>query len=193
MQGKNCKKCGSVFYKKYNYSMAYWYIKTFCSIRCAKLGKKQSSVHVTKRVIGQKLYYEKNPNDLITRGLAIKANHVGCLGKHWKKTEEQLENKRGIKNPAWKGGITPINYKIRNSQEYTDWRISVFKRDNYTCQECNGTGITLNADHIKPFALFPELRLVIENGRTLCVPCHRKTDTYGGRVQMKKENLFVTL
>jgi len=31
---------------------------------------------------------------------------------------------------------------------------------------------------IKPFAYFPELRLVIANGRTLCIPCHKKTDTY---------------
>lgn len=89
----------------------------------------------------------------------------------------------GEKNGMWKGGITPINAKIRTSQEYKDWRITVFKRDNYTCNECGSQGVTLHADHIKPFAYYPELRLVIENGRTLCVPCHKKTDTYAGRIK----------
>jgi 5-methylcytosine-specific restriction endonuclease McrA len=43
----------------------------------------------------------------------------------------------------------------------------------------------LQADHIKPFAHHPELRFDVNNGRTLCVPCHRKTDTYGGRSRAK--------
>ena len=41
--------------------------------------------------------------------------------------------------------------------------------------------LAYNADHIKPFAYFPELRFDINNGRTFCVPCHRNTDTYGRR------------
>src|SRR3990167_1065495 len=91
----------------------------------------------------------------------------------------------GELSATWKGGITPIHQKIRNSKEYADWRTAVFQRDDYTCQECGSRGYKLNADHIKPFTYFPELRLVIENGRTLCVPCHRKTPTYAGRARLK--------
>lgn len=92
-------------------------------------------------------------------------------------------NMRGDKNPAWKGGITPANTSIRNSKEYALWRTAVFERDNHTCIWCgNNEGGNLNADHIKPFALFPELRFAIDNGRTLCIPCHKTTDTYAGRV-----------
>ena len=82
----------------------------------------------------------------------------------------------------WKGGVTPENKKIRMSLVYKQWRTSVFERDDYTCQECKVKGGTLQADHIKPFALFPELRLDINNGRTMCVDCHKKTDTYGGKL-----------
>ena len=82
------------------------------------------------------------------------------------------------KNVNWKGGITPINHRIRTSKEYQIWRIAVLMRDDYTCQKCGERGGTLHADHIKPFALFPELRLAIDNGRTLCVNCHKKTESY---------------
>lgn len=91
------------------------------------------------------------------------------------------------KNPSihhsWKGGITPINNKIRRSREYRLWRTAVFERDNFTCIWCGERGGRLNADHIKPFALFPELRFAIDNGRTLCEDCHKKTDTFGRKTR----------
>ena len=74
----------------------------------------------------------------------------------------------------YKGGITPENKVIRNSEKIKFWRHHVFERDNYTCQKCNKKGGLLNAHHIKEFAKFPELRTVVSNGLTLCVICHRK-------------------
>lgn len=83
----------------------------------------------------------------------------------------------------WQGGITPLNKKLRNSFEYKQWRESVFKRDNYTCRECGTRGVYLHADHIKPFAYFPEIRFELSNGRTLCIDCHENTDTFKGRAK----------
>ena len=88
---------------------------------------------------------------------------------------------KGEKCHFWKGGIAPMNKIIRISVEYRLWREAVFKRDNWTCIWCGQRGGELHADHIKPFALYPELRFSIDNGRTLCVPCHKTTDTYGGK------------
>ena len=94
----------------------------------------------------------------------------------------------GENNNKWKGGITATNNKIRTSLEYKIWRRSVFERDGYTCVWCNDKGgwskeknktIVLNADHIKPFAKYPEHRFDLDNGRTLCHDCHKTTDTYG--------------
>lgn len=96
------------------------------------------------------------------------------------KKGKPIFSQRGENSPHWRGGITPINEAIRKSLEYRLWRDSVFKRDNYTCIWCgNSESGNLNADHIKPFAFYPELRFAIDNGRTLCRECHQKTDTYG--------------
>lgn len=95
------------------------------------------------------------------------------------------ESHKGEKSNLWKGGITQINMKIRKSLEYRLWRESVFARDNWTCiWGGKEHGNKLQADHIKPFSLYPELRFAIDNGRTLCVECHRKTDTYGNNKKM---------
>lgn len=68
----------------------------------------------------------------------------------------------------------------RYSPEMNQWRKEVFERDNYTCVWCgarngNGKNVRLEADHIKPFAYFPDLRYDLSNGRTLCRPCHDTT------------------
>lgn len=86
----------------------------------------------------------------------------------------------------WKGGITKLNKAIRNSSEYKLWRKAVFERDNYTCRFCKVRGGELQADHIKPFALFPELRFAIDNGRSLCKPCHITTETYAKPFRITK-------
>lgn len=95
---------------------------------------------------------------------------------------------KGERGSGWKGGMTPINKIIRASSKYKKWRIAIFERDDYTCVSCKQRGGKLNADHIKPFSLFPELRFEPSNGRTLCFDCHKKqTHTVLGR---RKRNFF---
>lgn len=95
-----------------------------------------------------------------------------------KHTDETREKMRGSKNGNWRNGASRKNDLIRKSVEYLDWKASVFVRDNRTCVFCGSTK-RVEADHIKPFSTYPELRFDIDNGRTLCHECHRKTDTYG--------------
>ena len=91
---------------------------------------------------------------------------------------------RGIKLPyqVWNKGMgskTTESKRIRLSKEYIEWREKVFKRDNYTCQDCGKRGGELHPHHIKEFSKFPELRFEVSNGKTLCPNCHKKTDSYG--------------
>lgn len=91
---------------------------------------------------------------------------------------------KGEKSSGWRGGVTKVNRIIRGSFQYKLWRRSVLERDGHKCIWC-GSSERLDADHIKPFSLFPELRFAIDNGRTLCRPCHETTDTYCNKTRWK--------
>ena len=55
-----------------------------------------------------------------------------------KRSQTLIDNKTfaGENSNNWKGGITPISAKIRQSRLYRDWRVAVLLRDNYQCQHC---------------------------------------------------------
>jgi hypothetical protein len=126
------------------------------------------------------------------------ANSVALRGipQSLETRKKRAESHRGSRSHLWRGGVTPIQKHIRMIVQYDEWRKSVFKRDNYTCQNCFISGVFLNADHIKQFALIlseNEITTIneailckelwdVSNGRTLCVPCHSITDTYRKKV-----------
>jgi len=93
----------------------------------------------------------------------------------------QTKRQIGELSHFWEGGKTSEAMKVRNSKQYKSWRTEVFIRDDYTCQICGQRGGKLNADHIKAFSTHPELRLDVDNGRTLCFECHLQTPNFGRR------------
>lgn len=112
----------------------------------------------------------------LTSEVIIASNKKHKIGKPLLKARHKRESITGSKHWNWRGGVAVINktkrQRFMESFEYKQWRMSVFRRDNFTCQVCDVTGGTLHADHIKSYAKHPELRLEGTNGRTLCVPCH---------------------
>ena len=118
-----------------------------------------------------------------------------------KRTPEQRarigESLRGSRNRSWRGGISPVRKRIRNGFRYRQWRMAIFKRDNFTCQHCHRRGGKLEPHHEISFSsLLDMLRQMtsiemlfetatsspmlfdITNGITLCRECHAKTDTF---------------
>ena len=125
---------------------------------------------------------------------AVRGKNHWNYGKHRsietrRKISKAKEGNVGEKAPNWKGGITPINAKIRGSIEYRLWREAVFARDNWTCQKTGEKGTYLQVHHIKPFAKFPELRTAIENGITLSRKAHKEFHGKYGRRNNTREQL----
>ena len=119
---------------------------------------------------------KKHPRSTYRQYLKQKFCSLACRSV-WRE-----KNFVGTNNPNYRHGLTDIFHSIRNSARYKKWRIVIFKRDNWTCQICERKGGNIEADHIKPFALFPELRFELSNGRTLCRECHKTTPTWGAKV-----------
>lgn len=174
-----CQTCSTVFvpnyYQRYNIKIRRGGI--FCSKICyfnrtvtEETLKRQSTSHIGK----------------IASIEQRRKQSLALTGR--KNTIEHIEKTRAgiIAFYDRVGRKTDERKLIRHRIEYKTWRTSVFERDDYTCQECGERGGELNADHIKPWSLYEELRYSIENGRTLCVRCHRKTETYGGKIHRLK-------
>lgn len=117
--------------------------------------------------------------------------------KTWKcKWIIKRPNNTWDKNPQWKWWKTKLVFQIRNSVEYKYWRKKIFERDHYTCVECwrkrrKWDRVIIQADHIYPLckimddyeiqsindAISCEYLWDINNWRTLCKECHKKTET----------------
>jgi 5-methylcytosine-specific restriction enzyme A len=113
-----------------------------------------------------------------------------------KRTEESKRKlgKRYLRdgNPAWKGGISLNKGRNKYNVKHKRWREAVLKRDNYTCRYCNknkdtNKNIKITVDHIRPFALFPELRWELSNGQALCKECHRKKTSWEHKMYWKNQ------
>ena len=115
-----------------------------------------------------------------------------------KSTTINMMGRTGERNPAWKGGVTPLNKIMRESSKMKIWRELVFLRDNFTCQNpncefCNNKiGVYLHPHHIKPMALFQELMFNVDNGITYCAEFHLKSGLHinisGGKNNGRTQN-----
>lgn len=122
--------------------------------------------------------------------------------KAWNKGKEYFQIK-GDKHPNWQGGLTPLEYKIRNSLRCKEWRLKIFKQDNFICQECEKSiGGDLEAHHKKQLSQIIKDNNIktlkeamncselwdLNNGVTLCEECHKGIKIIRNTMIRKMEN-----
>lgn len=186
-----CEVCGKEFKSKKACASR---TPKYCSIKCSTDGKKGK--HLGGVSVG-KIPWNKGINMW-----SDKPHPRGTLGMKFPNrkpiTKEQRkrlsDSHRGLKYPTktgekshlWRGGVTPENEKQRKSAEYRNWRLAVFERDLYICQDCHKQGGYLHAHHVQGFSEIPDLRYDISNGTTLCMDCHAKR--HGLNFSIKAQN-----
>lgn len=89
----------------------------------------------------------------------------------------------GVDHYRWKGGVTPENKALRRRFQ-VEIAPLVLSRDKFTCTACEARNVELHVDHIKSWALSPELRFDMSNCRTLCRDCHYEI-TFGRPIPTK--------
>lgn len=157
--------------------------------------------HLTKEIRQKISEANKGQHRSIIARKRMSESHKGPKSYYWGKhlsvdhRRKISEAQRGIKSYHWKGGITSVVDRIRDSTNYNYWRQSCFVRDNFTCQKCGQIGGVLAVHHKKPFhILLQEIKKYlplfdlyeaamiyiplwdISNGITLCEKCHRKKE-----------------
>lgn len=145
--------------------VSYWKGKTFSEeykkkLSLAHLGKTFSEEHKKKISLSHlgKTFSEKHKNNL---GLSIsKAKFNKPLAEETKrKISLSLRGKNiGENGSNWQGGKSYLG--------------------NVQNKKCNKVGGPLHAHHIKSFAFYPDERYDLNNGKTLCINCHKETESY---------------
>lgn len=171
----------------------------------SSLGKHWKLSTERKKEISQFLTGRKRPP--LTKEWKDKISKGGKGKKRSLKTRGKISiAKQGDKNYFWKGGVTPLRLLIKQNYKYRQWRSDVFTRDDFICQICGQRGGRINADHIKSFSLIMSDNNIttiedainceelwnINNGRTLCIDCHRKTDNFGNKGRIRKSGWNTT-
>lgn len=184
---KNCKQCNINFKTRRS-------ISKFCDVSCyieyqkdnlifskKRIGKISTSQTRIKQSKSMKSFFITNQE---AREIKRKYALNNGVGKWMKGRKLPLDTRikmstafSGQNHWNWQGGKNSESEKIRKSFKYREWRKNVFTRDNWTCQDCHIRGFKLHAHHLLPFSQFPNERLSLKNGVTLCDKCHLQRHT----------------
>jgi len=155
---KSCLQCGKEFHT-YPSRIKLGRGK-YCSKKCSNMPTNQTEVVC---LYCNKKFMAKDSE--LSRGGGIYCSKK-CASSDYK------NHYSGEKASNWKGGKQRSRHN--GDYKYSDWRLNIYERDSFTCQECGQVGGKLNAHHRFKWSEFPSFRYEIWNGITLCTKCHKK-------------------
>lgn len=136
----------------------------------AHRGKKQSEEHKAK--YKNRVPWNKGKTDTLSEEAKrlMREAKIGKAPPAHKPNCPCFRCNKKYPNYEWKE-TERLRTKLKD--ELKQWRRDIFIRDGFACVMCHAVGGALNAHHIKKFSDYPELRTIINNGVTLCIPCHK--------------------
>lgn len=155
------------------------------SISESTKGKKFTEEHKKKIAVSNSKPHTEDRKKNISKS---KKGNTIISNEHREKIRLKFIGLRtGSKHPMWKGGVSNVRNRLRQSFEYKNWRKMVYDRDNYTCQMCLSSNKYLNCHHIVTFSYIADTQSLIsyddylkceflwdiDNGITLCKDCHK--------------------
>lgn len=159
---QKCFECGTIFYRRGNRKFR----GTFrtCSKECKN--KQQSKYKFKNRprtgktieckLCGKKRYFPPS---------AIQAYCSKAC--YW--ADEKSNLPRGANHYAFKGGVKYIRHSDLRLRK---WQRLIRGKSGRKCAACHRTDGIMHADHILPWADFPDYRYDLSNGQILCKECH---------------------
>jgi 5-methylcytosine-specific restriction endonuclease McrA len=181
--------------------------------KCKDCGSK-TRTYYSKKCRGCFLKSNNGINAISYKGGLISKNCIKCdsefkvyPGRNYRVFCSRSCAKKEENNLNWKGenANRRLQTMVRTMKESKVWKKNILERDNYTCQECNIKGAHFHIHHKTPLALIIKkhnLKITTDarkcselwdedNGITLCIECHKKTDTYMKSDFIRKDNLII--
>ena len=168
-----------------------------------KIRKNSNTDEILKRKIeGTKRYHQQRRVLFV----CLRCGKKDFVTRKRARTQKYCSNK--CRYIARRNVYQRIVEQIRGLGKYEKWRTSIYGRDNYTCQKCKDKNKNrLNVHHnpslsylVKKYKINTvEKALKIKelwnkkNAITLCIDCHKKTDTYLTKKEFKAEREVIAL
>ena len=114
-KSSKCLFCGKEF-RHYRYLK-----RNYCSISCHSKMDRGGKIELTCKKCGRKFTPKRR----------------GKQGRNTKYCSDKCRGlmERNSNHWNWKGGVNRKNHR-RETKEYKEWRLSVYRRDYFTCQDC---------------------------------------------------------